>query len=507
MLEDKAMLGYQALDSLSDGVVINDVTGQVVLLNPAAARMLHMDSQTATEQTVHTLFEPLAAQGRLSIVDAMERVYANPHAYGRDGEPAETVIEANTRYIQAHLSPMMNDAGDFLGVVTLLRDVTREIEAHRVTSDFVSTVSRELRMPLTAIKGYCDLLSRDSLDQLGEEHGRFLQIIQSNADHLVALINDLLEISRIESHRLDLDIQPIQMETLVRDIAANLIRPQCDRKGLRLTVEIEPDLGPVLGDLSRLKQVITSLVNTACRYTPEGGRIALSLSRAEQGVRVDVTNTGTGISQQDQTGMFRRFYRPENSLTHGLYGTGLELPIAKMLVEMHGGRLWVEGTPGQGSTFTFMLPQHVVSVGASAREKATQSRQAHTVLVVEDDTDIAQLIALQLRREGFEVITTAYGKEAISLAHSHTVDLITLDMMLPDITGTEVLHRIKADPATAETPVIIVSVLLPEQSEAGGLGAVDYITKPFAFEKLMESIRHTLKTSGRRPMARVGMNK
>jgi PAS domain S-box-containing protein len=502
MLEDSPRFEHAALDSLANGVVINDIVGQVVLLNQAAARILHMDSKTATGRPVRTLFEPLVTRrGRLSIMDAIERLCANPHAYGRDGEPAETVIESGTRFIQAHLSPMLSDKGDFLGVVTLLRDVTREVEAHRVTSDFVSNVSHELRLPLTAIKGYCDLLSRDALDQLNEEHRRFLQIIQSNADHLVALINDSLEISRIESYRLDLDIQPVQMETVIRDIAADLVRPQCDLKGLRLTVEIEPNLGTVLGDPSRLKQVIASLANTACRYTPEGGQITLSLSRTDLGIQVDVSDTGIGIFQKDQASMFRRFYRPESSLTHELYGTGLELPIAKMLVEMHGGRLWVESTPGQGSTFTLILPQHVVAVGADPRETAAQSEETRTVLVVEDDADIAQLIALQLRREGFEVLTAMYGEEAVSLAHSHAVDLITLDMMLPDITGTEVLRRIKADPETADTPVIILSVLLPEQIEDGGHGVVDYITKPFAFEKLMESIRHTLKTSGRKPPA------
>jgi two-component system OmpR family response regulator len=127
-----------------------------------------------------------------------------------------------------------------------------------------------------------------------------------------------------------------------------------------------------------------------------------------------------------------------------------------------------------------------------------QSEQTHTVLVIEDDADIAQLIALQLRHEGFQVFTTAYGEEAVSLAHAKPVDLITLDMMLPDITGAEVLHRIKASPETADIPVIIVSVLLPEQTEDVRLKAIDYITKPFAFEKLMDSIRHTLGTPQQR---------
>ena len=479
-----------ALASITDGVVISDTGNQVVILNRAAARMLDADPKAALGKPVAELFGPFSARGRLTIVEAVQRLEADPYSYGQSGQPAETIIEIGSRFVQAHLSPVLTDVGQFLGIVIVLRDITREVEADRSRSDFVSNVSHELRLPLTAIKGYCDLLLRDAVGRLEEEQMRFLHIVQNNADHLVALINDLLDISRVESYRLDLDIQPVQMEALIRDVA-DMIKLQCDDKGLRLTVEIEPNVGVVLGDPKRLNQVVANLANYAYNFTPEGGRVRLGLSRSEDGVRVDVSDGGPTISPKDRARIFQRFHRTEDSLAYEVQGTGLELPIANLLVEMHGGRLWIDGDEGQGNTFTFVLPLRVDKPIGVIAVTDEESKEIHTVLVVEDDEDIAQLIALQLRREGYEVHTTAYGEEGVTLARTKSIDLITLDMMLPDITGMEVLHRIKSDPQTANIPVIIVSVLLPEQT-GDAEGAVDHITKPFAFEKLMESIRRTL---------------
>ncbi|HET89192.1 MAG TPA: hybrid sensor histidine kinase/response regulator [Chloroflexi bacterium] len=487
------LVEHAALASMSDGVVVSDGEGRVLVLNRAAARMLKVDPDTVLGHPVSTLFERFSARGRMTVSQAMERLCADPYSYGQSGKPAETIIEIGTRFIQAHLAPVLTDVGEFWGIVTVLRDITREVEADRSRSDFVSNVSHELRLPLTAIKGYCDLLLHDAVQVLDQEHVRFLQIVQNNADHLVALINDLLDISRVESYRLDLDIRPVQLEQVVREVA-DTIKPQCDLKKLRLMVEIEPQVGMVLGDPNRLGQVIANLANYACNATPEGGRIKISLSSSEEGVQVSVSDTAARISAENRARIFQRFHRTEESLAHEVHGTGLELPVARILVEMHGGRLWVESETEGGNTFTFVLPRRV-DVPSDISVEEEKPSETNTVLVVEDDEDIAQLIALQLRREGFEVLTTAYGEEAVSLVQTEPIDLITLDMMLPDITGMEVLHRIKADPATAEIPVIIVSVLLPEQTGDADREAIEHITKPFAFEKLMESIRRTLDVS------------
>jgi signal transduction histidine kinase/ActR/RegA family two-component response regulator len=482
------------LTSIADGVVVNDVAGSVTLINRAAAQLLAVDPQAATGRPARSLFQSFSTKGRLTIVDAMDRLYADPYSAEYSAGITETIIEVGLRVIQAHLSPVLTETGEFLGIVTVLRDITREVEAERAKTDFVSNVSHELRTPLTSIKGYSDLLLCDAVGALNSQQRHFVKIIQSSSDRLTSLINELLDISRIESGRLKLDTKPVQLEKVLHSVA-DMIQPQCDKKNLRLSLSIEPKVGLVLGDENRLTQVVTNLVSNACRYTPEGGSITLALSNSSNIVQVDVTDTGIGIASEDQAKVFQRFYRVNTPAVQEVAGTGLGLPISKMLVEMHGGRMWVESEMGKGSTFTFILPLYVGAPNEGVLEPEAKPR--NTVLVVEDDRDIAELIALQLHLEGFEAITTARGDEAVSLALNQHIDLITLDMMLPDITGMEVLQRLKTDPRTAEIPVVIVSIVQPK-SLGNEFDAADHISKPFALEKLMESVRNTLESSQRK---------
>ncbi len=490
-IEAASPIERAVLASIADGVVVNDVAGEVTLINRAAAQLLQVDPRAAMGRSVRTLFQSFSTKGRLTIVDAMDRLYADPYSAEFSAGITETIIEIDMRVIQAHLAPVLTEIGEFLGIVTVLRDITREVEGERAKTDFVSNVSHELRTPLTCIKGYSELLLGNMVGPLNDQQLYFLKIIQTSSDRLATLINDLLDISRIESGRFKLETKSVQMEKVLHSVA-EMIQPQCDKKKLCLNLNIEPNVGSVLGDESRLAQVVTNLVSNACRYTPEGGNITLVLSNPDSTVRVDVKDTGIGIAPEDQAKVFQRFYRVNDPAVQEVAGTGLGLPISKMLIEMHGGRMWLQSEVGQGSQFTFILPLYDGSPDEPVSE--AESKRAGTVLVVEDERDVAELIALQLRFEGFEAITAMRGEEAVSLARTRHIDLITLDMMLPDITGMEVLRRLKADPRTAEIPVVIVSVIQPK-GLGHGLDAADHISKPFALEMLMESVRSALGTS------------
>jgi signal transduction histidine kinase len=496
-VESKSPHDRAVLASTLDGIVVTDTNSSTTFVNPAAARMLNLDIEEAIGKPVHELFGHVPKQNPRTIDDALGQLCGDPYTCVQDGEAIAVMLEADSLVIQAWLSPVLTEDGEFQGTVITLRQMSSTAESGYVVSNIAFDVSHELRAPLTAIRGYSEMLLRHASERLEERETHFLQIIQRNSDRLVALVNDLMDIGQINSGQLELDKRPIQLETIIRDVA-DIIQPICDQRGLHLTVEVEPNVGPVLGDKERLEQVVENLAYNACRYTPPGGGVTLALSSSEDSVRVHVADTGIGIPTQDQPRVFQQFFRLDApTISEPDRGTGLELPIAKMLIEMHTGQIWLKSEPGKGSAFTFDLPLHAdvrarVEAGA---ERITGEAETpvggQTVLVVEDDRDVSQLIALQLRQEGYKVIPAERGEEALKLAHSEDIDLITLDIMLPDTTGLDVLRRLKADPETADIPVIIVSVLQPDVDETQ-LGAADHITKPFALERLLSSIRRTL---------------
>jgi PAS domain S-box-containing protein len=477
------------LASIADGVVVNDVAGNVILINQAACRLLRVDPAAVIERPVRDLFASFSARARLALIDALERLDHDPYSYGPGEGITETVIELGALVIQAHLSPVLTEIGEFSGIVTILRDITREVEAEHAKSDFVSNVSHELRTPLTSIVGYTNLLLGHAVGPISDPSqlpGRHSNQCQSAG----RVDQRLLDISRIESGRLDLDIRPVSLAEVLHEVS-EMIRPQCDQKNLRLTIEIEPDIDRVLGDRNRLVQIVANLASNAYRYTPSGGSITLSLARSDTTARVSVADNGIGISLEDQAKIFQRFYRVSNAAIFEAAGTGLGLPITKMLVEMHGGRLWVNSEPDKGSTFTFVLPLQIAEP-ASGRTPPPAEPQAvnKTILVVENDSDLARQIGRQLRLEGVNVLTTAWGEEALQWVHQRAIDLITLDMALPDVPGMEVLRRLKADKTTSNIPVVIVSIIREQNGE--DWGAAERVTRPFAVEKLIASIRQTL---------------
>lgn len=482
-----ALAEHAVLACIADGVIVNDIRGTVTLVNRAAGRLLHADARALVGMPVRQLFQSLSSTGRLTILDALERLESDPYSY-RDGEGiTETILEVGLQVIQAHLSPVLTEEGEFVGIVTVLRDITREVEAERAKSDFVTNVSHELRTPLTSIVGYTSFLLNHAVGPLTEQQENFVRVVHSNGQRLVTLVNDILDASRIESGRLELDIQPVQLDVVAREVI-EMFKPQSDQKRLELTLKTTPPVRPVLGDSMRLAQVITNLVSNACRYTPTGGQVTVSVASHDDSVRVDVQDTGIGIEPDDQIKIFQRFYRVSSAAAFESNGTGLGLPITKMLVEMHGGRLWVDSTIGQGSTFTFVLPAQTLSV--EEEPPASAAAGSGQVLIVEGDPNLARTISLHLQREGFATKVASSGSEALEMAQHSPIDLITLDMILPDLGGMEVLRRLKSGEQTRTVPVVIISILRDDQ--AGTESSFELGSRPFALEKLVENVRRTL---------------
>jgi signal transduction histidine kinase len=254
--------------------------------------------------------------------------------------------------------------GRDLGRLHAFRDVTRERELDRMKDEFVSLVSHELRTPLTSIKGYVDLLIDGDAGEVTEEQKEFLEIVKNNSDRLVLLVNDLLDVSRIEAGRINLRVQPVDLAGSIDEVATSL-RPLMEQKRQSLKLEVAADLPQVRADRDRVVQIMTNLLSNAHKYTLEGGAVAVRAQAGEDEVQVEVSDTGVGMTADERDKLFTKFFRAQNPATQGVSGTGLGLNIVKSLVEKQGGRIWVTSEPMKGSTFIFTIPT-VGTTGAAA---------------------------------------------------------------------------------------------------------------------------------------------
>lgn len=490
MLKQQQVEGAKSqavLEGVADGVMVADASDQVILFNAAAERILEIPRERALGRSTREMLGLYGVEGQAWLA-TIEDWAADPG----DHTPEEFVserLELEDRVVSVHASPVIMGS-EYLGTVSVFRDITVAVEADRAKSEFVSTVSHELRTPMTSIKGYADLLLMGAVGDLGDEQRRFLTIIRSNADRLTALVNDLLDISRIETGRVELDLRAVHLHEVVKQVTGTL-EGKARGQGVRLEARVSEHLPAVWSDSARLAQILTNLVGNAIQYTPPGGKVTVSARQEDGMLEVLVTDTGIGISAENQKKIFDRFFRADDPLVRESPGTGLGLPITASLVDLHGGEIWVESELGEGSTFTFTLPL------ASAEQAALPAPRpvGFPVLVVEDDPDVANLIRIHLEMEGFEVITTERGDEALRLARESHPALITLDIRLPDADGFVILERLKRDPKTAEVPVVIVSVV-PDKEKGLRLGAVDYVGKPIDEQALLEAVRRVLHKRG-----------
>jgi len=486
------------LESIADGVLVLDHKGRVLLVNPAAEELLGISAMAIEGEH----FRHILGLGETEIQrDLAHRLYPELRKRLEDTpedaaslQPGAVRLESGTKVLAMNVAPLITTVGGVPGLVAALRDVSREAEVERLKNEFISTVSHELRTPMTSIKGYTDLLFLGMVGGLTDAQRSFLQIIKSNADRLTALVNDILDISRIETGRIRLNIEALTMSDIIDEVALSF-REQYREKGVSLEWESPGELPQVRGDAARVTQILTNLVSNAWQYTNPEGTVTVSVKPADGYLQVDVADTGIGISPDDLARVFDRFYRVDDPVVDEVGGTGLGLSIVKMFVEMLGGDIWVESELEVGSKFSFTLPLVTAEVPDVSPDLLTTEvsviGRRQKILVVEDDHDLALLLRRQLESDGYHVLLAGSGEDALWLAREEQPQLITLDMMLPDLDGFIVLERLKANPVTAPIPVIIVSVLA-DAEEGYALGAVDYVVKPFEEVKLLQSVRDAL---------------
>lgn len=345
------------LESVADGVLVTDANRQITLFNESAEKILGMGRAQVLGRSMEHFAGIFgrATQSWLNRVNAWSQEAASDQP--RDIY-SERILLEDGRVISVHLAPV-GLRSDFLGTVSIFQDITHQVEVERLKSEFVATVSHELRTPMTSIKGYVEILLMGAAGQLSEQQAHFLQIVKTNTERLAVLVNDLLDISQIESGRVTLKLEPVEIEELVEHSLDELIRRiQGSERAVSIEKEFQPNLPRVLADADRLQRVLENLLDNAYQYNLPGGKIRLRLTQAGDEIQVDIQDSGIGINPLDKEQIFERFFRGENPLVLGVAGTGLGLSIVYNIIQMHNGRIWIEssGIPGEGSTFSFTLP-------------------------------------------------------------------------------------------------------------------------------------------------------
>jgi len=366
--------------------------------------------------------------------------------------------------------------------------------ANRAKSTFLANMSHELRTPMNAIIGYSEMLAEDAEDEGHDDMVPDLEKINAAGKHLLALINDILDLSKIEAGRMDLYLERFELRTMLDEAIATVV-PLITKKGNRLVTEFGEELGSIRADLTKLRQCLFNLLSNAAKFT-EDGTITLTAGRQRRDdgdrITLSVSDTGIGIPPEKLAHVFEEFSQADDSTTRDYGGTGLGLPISRRFCQMMGGDIVVTSEPGKGSTFAIELPAAVDALEAAKAAAQPEKPVAgeaqvgmNPILVIDDDPDSRELLQRTLEADGYVVATAATGEEGLDLARALKPSLITLDVMMPGMDGWAVLQELKADPELHDIPVMVVSIV-GEKDLGFTLGAVEYMTKPVDRDKLRE---------------------
>jgi hypothetical protein len=363
--------------------------------------------------------------------------------------------------------------------------------ATRAKSDFLANMSHELRTPMNAILGYSEMLMEDAEDQGQEDVIPDLQKIHAAGKHLLGLINEILDLSKIEAGKMDLFLESFDVAGMINDVASTL-KPLVDKNANTLQVHLDPDLGAMHADLTKVRQSLFNLLSNASKFT-EKGTITLNVEPVfKDGARwiaFRVVDTGIGMTPEQIDKLFQPFVQADASTSRKYGGTGLGMTITQHFTKMMGGEISVTSEPGAGTTFTVLLPTEFKASPPSevSRPEAAESKflpGLNTVLVIEDDPGARDLLTRLLTKEGYRVETAAGGEAGLRLARELHPDIITLDVMMPGMDGWAVLSELKADPELADIPVVMLTIV-DNKNLGYALGAADYLTKPIQRDRLL----------------------
>lgn len=416
----------------------------------------------------------------MSVVEQLERRLERER---RARKAAETIAEEKTREIydaNIQLQQLNNHLEELVRQRTAEVAAARDeaIRASQAKSDFLASMSHELRTPLNAIIGYSEMLLEESGDLVQPELRPDLEKIRGAGKHLLGLINDILDLSKIEAGKMDLFLETIDVAGLLADVGAT-VQPLMAKNGNMFELRCGPDLGMVRSDQTKVRQILLNLLSNAAKFTKQG-RITLAVRRSfkndDECLEFEVSDTGIGMTPDQIAKLYSAFSQADASTTRNYGGTGLGLAITKHFCLMLGGDVMVRSELGEGSTFVVTLPA-VYPVADETLPSERAEGTAGTVLVIDDERATHNLLERELGARGYRVVHAAGGREGLSLAREMRPDAITLDVIMPELDGWAVLRELKADTDLRNIPVVLVTVL-GDREMGYALGAADYLTKP-----------------------------
>ncbi|MBD2494717.1 response regulator [Nostoc sp. FACHB-280] len=485
------------LDIADDAIISIDSNQSITLFNQGAEKIFGYTAQEVIGQKLDILLPLRFTQAHRQHVsdfgksaNLARRMGERRELFGKRKDGSEFPAEASISKL---------NMGEEVYYTVILRDVTERKQVERMKDEFVSVVSHELRTPLTSIHGSLGMLTSGLLKADSEQGKRLLQIAIDSSDRLVRLINDILDIERIESGKVKMAREICDLDELVQS-AVNIIQPLANKQGVQLAIS---SLSVMLwADPDRIVQTLTNLLSNAIKFSASEATVWLEIQQQQNEVLLTVKDTGRGIPEDKLESIFERFQQVDSSDSRNHDGTGLGLAICKSIVQQHGGRIWVESTLGEGSTFYFTLPVYqapqITDVGQPTPHCSLPVAYSPLVLVCDDDPDISNELETLLQKGGYRVVTVATGKEAIATASIQQPDVILLDLLMPEMNGWQTMAILKERADTQHIPIVICSVYQSETNGKPITDFADWVSKPVQESYLLQSLKQVVAKPSKR---------
>ncbi len=482
-LQDLTRTSQTMLESVGDGIYGVDPQGRITFVNPSAANMLGYPEQDLIGAQAHDFFHCDQPDGTPFPYDTC--YIAEAIRLGSTTTSEEDIYRRHDQLnipVEVTASPLGSDR-DVQGAVVVFRDMTQRREVDRLKSEFVSVVSHELRTPLTSIRGSLGLLSAGALGELTPAANRMVKIALDSSERLTRLINDILDIERIESGTMPMQMEQHPASALI-EAAVNQVQTLANEGAVRLSVG--PTRGLVWGDSDRIVQTLVNLLGNAIKFSDVQSVVDIQATPEQDGmIRFSVGDQGRGIPREKLDSVFRRFEQVDSSDAREKGGSGLGLAISRSIVERHGGEIWVDSTVGQGSQFFFTVP------AAPTLVTGGDESDGPTVLVCDDDADFVEVLCLVLARRGYRALGVTSAEHAIKIAAEQLPDAVLVDLMMNGKSGSDVVAALRQNPETKNIPLVIVSGLDPTSDQRLAGQTDDWLVKPVDEDQLI----HTLTVS------------